>query len=236
MNRTIATPANEYPRPLTADVVARLDAEDHLAREVRSSQALQARVAELEAALTAAHAARDVEVMRIAECHEAEMDDVRARLNAAEKSNADLTVALERSAEDMGNLRVAMQGAHDLTKELAKELADDLLTAERRIAALTVERETMRATATMDSRRLMEAAKSHARETIWSWMNSDKHVPHDWTAAHPPDDQTAQVLAEVLGDDGFAMYSEAFRAAWTAEVEAIADAREARHGSGKVKY
>lgn len=83
--------------------------------------------------------------------------------------------------------------------------------------------------------RITIAARTHAREVIWSRMNTERRVPTTWTAAHPPDDLTAQVLATALGDDGFAAYSEAFRAAWAEQVEAIADEREVKHWSGRVK-
>ena len=78
-------------------------------------------------------------------------------------------------------------------------------------------------------------AKKHAAVIIREWTFDGKHVPARWTAAHPPDDQTATALAEALGDEGFTAYSETFRTAWAERMEQIADEREVKHGSGKVK-
>lgn len=182
-------------------------ARDHLAREVRSSQALLARVAELESLLKAERMARIVEVDLITESHGAEVADLKARLDAS-------AMHAERLAADLGEARVSL--LHKSTRIREHEMAMDG-DAEQRAANMRL------------------AAREHAREVIWSWRNEERYVPHDWTAAHPPDDRAAQIMATFLGDDGFAAYSEAFRAAWREQVEAIADAREVRHGSGKVK-
>lgn len=86
-----------------------------------------------------------------------------------------------------------------------------------------------------DAHILGALAKKHAAVTIREWTFDGKHVPARWTAAHPPDDPTATALAEALGDEGFTAYSETFRTAWAERVEQIADEREVKHGSGKVK-
>ena len=86
-----------------------------------------------------------------------------------------------------------------------------------------------------DAHILGALAKKHATVIIREWTFDGKHIPARWTAAHPPDDPTATALAEALGDEGFTAYSETFRTAWAERMEQIADEREVKHGSGKVK-
>lgn len=199
-----------------------------LAAELSTSEALRSAIADKdaharvalaciekhEATLAAERKARDAEVMRIAEVHEAEIADLKARLEEMSRRQADAEINFRAANVEL----IATLDSKAEQKARLSELVDAV--DDR---------------ANAEYARMKAAATEHARETIWAWMNTDKHVPRDWTAAHPPDDLTAQIMATLLGDDGFAAYSEAFRQAWREQVEAIADAREVRHGSGKVK-
>lgn len=140
---------------------------------------------------------------------------------------------------DMSDARAMLETSRGLLADALRQVDVRIMERDNTISGLKAKHgrlvEMMLFMASDDMFILGALAVKHATVIIREWTFAGKHVPARWTAAHPPDDHTAAALAEALGDEGFTAYSETFRTAWAERMEQIADEREVKHGSGKVK-